>query len=53
MYINTKNKAEINSTIKYLMVISFLHPLHFPDKIKYDISGILSYQQIFFLHFGQ
>ena len=31
----------------------FLHLLHFPPRIKYDKIGIFSYQNIFFLHFGQ
>ena len=31
---NTKDKAEINSITKYLILIFFLHFLHFPDRIK-------------------
>ena len=42
-----------NSTIKYLIEISFLHRLHLLFKIKKEIKGKLSYQKIFFLHFGQ
>ena len=42
-----------NSTMIYLNEITFLHFLHLPLKNKKDIIGKLSYQLIFFLHFGQ
>ena len=43
----------MNSTRLYCIDIFFLHFLHFPPSKKYEIIGILSYQTIFFLHFGQ
>ena len=51
--INTNEIDEINSTTTYWNEIGFLHFLHFPFKNKQEIIGILSYQTIFFLHFGQ
>ena len=35
------------------MDIFFLQFLHLPLKYIYEMSGMLSYQLIFFLHFGQ
>ena len=35
------------------MDISLLQFLHFPLNNIYEINGMLSYQLIFFLHFGQ
>ena len=35
------------------MDIFFLQFLHLPPKYIYEMSGMLSYQLIFFLHFGQ
>ena len=35
------------------MDISLLQILHFPLNNIYEITGMLSYQLIFFLHFGQ
>jgi hypothetical protein len=35
------------------MLISFLHFLHLPLRTRNETKGILSYQLIFFLHFGQ
>ena len=43
----------INSTIKYLADIILLQFLHFLFKNIKEIKGKLSYQLIFFLHFGQ
>ena len=42
-----------SSTIKYCLDIFFLQVLHLKLSIKEDSNGILSYQAIFFLHFGQ
>lgn len=39
--------------MKYLGDITLLHFLHLPLKNKKEIKGKLSYQIIFFLHFGQ
>ena len=41
------------STKKYCIGIIFLHFLHFLFKDQKEMIGILSYQTIFFLHFGQ
>ncbi len=43
----------MSSTIKYLEDIILLQFLHFIFNIKKEIRGKLSYQFIFFLHFGQ
>ena len=43
----------ISSAIKYLEDIFLLQFLHFIFKIKKETRGKLSYQFIFFLHFGQ
>ena len=48
-----KTKPVINSTIKYCLDIFFLQILHLNLSIEEDNNGILSYQAIFFLHFGQ
>ena len=48
------NKTTVNnSTIKYWIDIFFLQFLHFPERMRKDIKGILSYQLIFALQFGQ
>ena len=39
--------------MKYCLDIFFLQILHLKLSIKEDSNGILSYQAIFFLHFGQ
>ena len=39
--------------MKYCLEIFFLQILHLKLNIKEDSNGILSYQTIFFLHFGQ
>ena len=46
-------RQDSNSTTTYLKEIGFLHFLHLPPKRKYEIIGILSFQLICFLHFGQ
>ena len=51
--INKKVIPVISSTIKYLGDIILLQFLHFIFSIKNEIRGKLSYQFIFFLHFGQ
>ena len=43
----------ILSTNIYLVEIFFLHFLHLPFNNKNEIIGILSFQVINFLHFGQ
>ena len=48
-----KAKPVRSSTIKYCLDIFFLQVLHLKLSIKEDSNGILSYQIIFFLHFGQ
>ena len=47
---STPVKSSING---YLKDIFFLQVLHLKPSIKEDSNGILSYQIIFFLHFGQ
>ena len=39
--------------MKYCLEIFFLQILHLKLNIKEDSNGMLSYQTIFFLHFGQ
>ena len=51
--ISKKAIPVMSSTMKYLIDINLLHFLHFIFNIKKEIRGKLSYQFIFFLHFGQ
>ena len=51
--INKKVIPVISSTRRYLGDIILLQFLHFIFNIKNEIRGKLSYQFIFFLHFGQ
>ena len=51
--ISKKVVPVISSTMKYLIDINLLHFLHFIFNIKKETRGKLSYQFIFFLHFGQ
>ena len=48
-----KLNAEINSTIKYCILILILHFLHFPFKNRKEKKGILSNHLICSLHEGQ
>ena len=43
----------MSSTNGYWKEIFFLHFLHFAKINKYEIADKISYQEIFFLHFGQ
>jgi len=48
-----KLNAEINSTIKYCILIPILHFRHFPFKKRKEKKGILSNHLICSLHEGQ